>query len=279
MNPVKTIFRWACGNSQAPAAPTQVGIPPSKEEIKGRRGYYVHGLEDIRKLLQRAGAALGVAATALLAGLGYAQLHNLFPLPSTDDARWSVAVVAGVSALAAAGGSIWLASRFFGAQRRILISPSVVSDPNARERRGFTDDELGGVRAVYERYVERYAPGGTDPANLARVQERADALRNSGDEDLAERLDGVVDIAQLDAVTEVLEYRSNRAFRGWKSGSAVALALGGIIGLFAVADYSKSKRPTSDQQMAQLNQTKANTALTCEKLQTPPPGVCPKTTP
>jgi hypothetical protein len=265
------------------------GLPPGKEENDGVREYYVHGLEDMRTLLQRAGAALGVAATALLAGLGYAQLHNLFPLPSTEPAHWTVIGVAIACTVFAAVGSVWLASRFFGAQRRILITPSIVVDEPPEDwrpwrRRTFTKREHRLVKRVYKRYVARYAPS-TDPeeANLERVQNRAYRLRDSGEEDLAERLDAVVGIAQLDAVTKVLGDRSNRAFRGWGSGLALTLALGGIIGLFAVADYSKSKRSTSDQETAQLNQTKlqnasirVNTALACSKLPTnvTAPKVC-----
>jgi hypothetical protein len=286
----------------APKSPPP--IPPTESELTQHRNYLVDGLADIRKLLQRTGTALGAAATALLAGLGYARLHDVFPLPA---GKWWISPVAVFLGALAVSGSVWLAYRFFAAQRRILISPSPAENINDIDK-----DERRLIATTYRRYVKRYLPvSNTNPdaddlsqirslateiqkknknlakslyafaevasydGDLLQVQNLADSLRDQGEEDLAERLARVVEIAQFDAVTKVLEHRSIQAFKGLKTGLALAMAVVGIFGLFAIADYSKSKRPgpnpaieitNLDRTRAGTASIKANTALLCLKL-------------
>lgn len=284
-------------------------MPPTEPELARDRQFFVDGLQDIRQLLQRTGTALGVAATALLAGLGYARLHDLFPLPAGKV--W-VPPVAAVLAALAVSGSVWLASRFFVAQRRILISSS--QEENAARNSDLSSAEQRVIEMTYKRYVARYKdPQPLDEekvrsfaktiektmpdlaarlfalssGDLEAVQHRVEKLRDDGDEDLAARLAMVVELAKFDAVTKVLELRSNRAFKGVGTFVALAMAVVGIFGLFAIADYSKSKRPpaSSAAENANLERTKAdtasikaNTALLCLKLQQagvkPPRDAC-----
>ena len=268
---------------QPQPAPTILApMPPTKPELKQDRQYFVDGLQDIRKLLQRMGTALGAAATALLAGLGYARLHDLFPLP--HGKVW-VPIVAGVLGALAVFGSAWLAARFFGAQRRILILPS--QKENALNS-DISPDERGVIETTYERYVARYTDGSdVCSGDLQAVEHRVQKLRDGGEEELAARLAAVAVIAQFDAVTRVLEHRSNQAFKGRLTYVALAMAVVGIFGLFAIADYSKSKRPGSNSavEKANLDRTKAdtasikaNTALLCLRLRRagvkPPRDAC-----
>lgn len=297
-----------------PAPKILAPMPPTELELTQDRQYFVDGLQDIRKLLQRTGTALGAAATALLAGLGYARLHDLFPLPAREG--W-VPYVAGVLGALAVFGSAWLAYRFFGAQRRILIWPSQVENALNKD---ISRRERGLIERTYKRYVARYRDRSDDPQppdeekvrNLAQtientspdlakrllalagssgdlqaVEQRVQKLRDGGEEDLASRLEAVVEIAQFDAVTRVLEHRSSQAFKGGLTIVALAMAVVGIFGLFAIADYSKSKRPgpNSAVENANLDRTKAdtasikaNTALLCLKLRQagvkPPRDAC-----
>jgi len=77
-------------------------------------------MEEMRKHLRRVGSGLGVAGGALLSGLGYTQVHKIFPLP--EDAPWWALGLAIAASVAALGGAAMLAGRFYGAQRRIPVS-------------------------------------------------------------------------------------------------------------------------------------------------------------
>jgi hypothetical protein len=315
-----------------PTSPPDPPIPPSAAELERDAAYFVAGLADIRKLLQRMGAALGAVAVAVVAGLGYTHLHDLFPLPGNKSWVGWVALAFGVSA---AVGAVGITYRFFRAQRRILILPTTGVDD--RERRRFrkspndlTSSEVKTIREVYRRYVQRYIEPPTDEdtariteladallaeglelekeegpttkdaptasrklnlseglrrvtqqtndSDLSRVQGLADQLRDQGKQDLAERLAQVVKMAQLDAVTVVLEGRSNRAFKGTLTLTFLLLASVGTLGLFAIADYSKSQRPPDPKTTADIEATKVGTALKCVTLQQKGiqlPSVCP----
>jgi hypothetical protein len=308
----------------APTSPPEPPIPPSAAELERDAAYFVAGLADIRKLLQRMGAALGAVAVAVVAGLGYTHLHDLFPLPGNKSWVGWVALAFSVSA---AVGALGITFRFFGAQRRILILPTTGVDESPND---LTSSEVETIRKVYRRYVQRYIEPPTDEdtariteladallaeglelekeegpttkdaptvsrkrnlseglrrvaqqtndSDLSRVQGLADQLRDQGKQDLAERLAQVVKMAQLDAVTVVLEGRSNRAFKGPLTLTFLLLAAVGTLGLFAVADYSKSQRPPDPKTTADIDATKVGTALKCVTLQQKGvqlPSVCP----
>jgi hypothetical protein len=161
--------------------------------------------------------------------------------------------------LLAVFGSAWLAFRFFSAQRRILIWPAQEENTSNTD---ISTHERGLIERTYKRYVARYTDGSDCSGDLQAVEHRVQKLRDGGEEDLAARLEDVVGIAQFDAVTRVLEHRSNEAFKGGRTIVALAMAVVGIFGLFAIADYSNSKRPGPDPavEKANLDRTKADTA-------------------
>src|SRR5258705_12708228 len=77
-------------------------------------------MDAMRDHLRRVGTALGVAGGALLSGLGYTQVHKIFPLPS-HLFGWLLALAIASSAAALIGAAL-LAGRFYAAQRRIPMS-------------------------------------------------------------------------------------------------------------------------------------------------------------
>lgn len=200
-------------------------------------------LEKIRAHLGRVGTALAAGATALLTGLGWVQLHNVFPAPANH--RILVPLIAFLSSAAALIGVGWLLRTIYAAQRRIPI----VSDTDAlgdlgslnnRERsirkRAFDSvaDEHGGktLRALElrAREAEREAEGEVDDAKKKRLLAEATRLNTAVENGLA------------GAAALILEERSGNVFRGKQSIAAFILAALGIIVAFGVADYSKGQR-------------------------------------
>jgi hypothetical protein len=205
-------------------------------------------MSEIRGLLHRAGAGLAAGAAAVLSGLGYTQVHQLFPLPPlTGWWFWGLALLALASALAAvlgAGAVAWIALQ---AQRRILMS----SDPNGCDVKGTQEQKLvkqvfdataAGERARTLRDLDRRC-GRLERAALRRPKD--DPVRALMSEE-ALRLREIVELAIRQAALRVLERRASRAFRS-RSMIIAAVAAGlGIIGLYASADYSKGKRDQVD---------------------------------
>jgi hypothetical protein len=202
-------------------------------------------LAGMRTLLQRTGAGFAAGAAAILAGLGYARIHDLTPLP--HDYWWLIALVALIGASLALAGAALFAGRFFAAQRRILLASEreYCSDLNAEEetlRRQLYDDaarENGGssLRAVELRgqRLERIASqlSGTDPRRAALEAE-------------AERLKGAVRQGMLNTAVSILERRSTRAFKSWTTVITVSMFVAGVLLLFGAADYSKGQRDLVD---------------------------------
>jgi hypothetical protein len=205
-------------------------------------------MADVRTLLQRAGAGLAVGAAAVLSGLGYTQVHQLFPLPPISKLGSLVLIaVAVASALVAVLGAAAVSSILLQAQRRILMS-SRAEDCDFKGRR-----EKWLIESVY-----LPAAAGEGAVELADLDLRAERLHRcaarmpSDDparqrvEDEASRLDSVVVLAVRQAASKILEWRAARAFRGPYTAIAVVAAALGIIGLFASADYSKGVRDQVD---------------------------------
>jgi hypothetical protein len=203
------------------------------------------GRDATRRLLARMGAVLGAAATAILGGLGWTRLNDVFPIPkNVSTGSWIGLIVAMTAAVV---GSAWLAAIFFAAQRRILIGTTSdsrkglhgvdietvdrVLDEHAREESApkLLDVELRALR------FERIARGLRETE-----QKRADKLQAEAD-----RLYQVVRIALHRASTAVLEDRSRRAFFRWPTFVSLGLAAGGIFATFAIADYYKGQRDLS----------------------------------
>jgi hypothetical protein len=221
-------------------------------------------MQEIRKLLQRTAAAFGAAATLLLAGLGYAQLHQIFPLP-VHDRVWT-ALAAAIGAAFAVVGAVLLSGAFFRAQRRILITPADKDEDFGKPDQKIKDDLYGRV-AVEEnapsvdalelraRRLERMALATTDPDARDELEKEA------------ARLTGAYRWVMILTSLHVLERRSQAAYRHspiWALVAALGIAL-----MFGAADYSKGERDkialfTSCQQAIKLGANEA-----CDSLREP----------
>lgn len=227
------------------------------------------GMEKIRENLRTFGTAMGALATAVLAGLGWATFHQIFPVPA---GKWWVWVSALVLAAASVIGSIYVTGRVFAAQRRIVFAPSQISPPASEEPRpkrftrkrfsrwwlgnesGLTTRETAIVKRVLDEHAREEGAESaraleTRALRLARIARRRDWIRGktSNDEESpihmeANRLDDVLATATLRSSLAVLERRSLNVFKGKATAGALLLVATGIIGLFFVADYSKGQR-------------------------------------
>jgi len=199
-------------------------------------------------LLQRTGAALGAAATAVLAGLGYTQLHQIFPVPA-NVSGFSQSLLA-ASLAAAVVGSMWLAGRFLRAQRIILITSDHKKWPRAML---LGQDRKTGIRVLNEHAREEMAGALRDVELRAlRLERVARRLTESGDDRAesitaeADRLYSFVAIALHRAAATILQDRSRRAFSPGFTVVAFLLAAVGIAGAFGFADYYKGQRDLVD---------------------------------
>ncbi len=244
---------------------------PSPETGDGSAAYVKRlreGMKAIREHLRRMAAALAAGATAVLAGLGYTQIHQLFPLPEDlgtthpfGEARWFtlwghelppswllsisgktwLELVALFGAVAAPVGAAWLAGRFFGAQRRIPISAAEGLGGHPSPEETTLADR---VLAEYARTEEAESLRALDLRSI-RFRHIARGLREDRRkkyEAEATRIDSVLERAMVEAAAEVLERRAEKAFRGGGTLFALALAGAGIVALFGAADVSKGHR-------------------------------------
>lgn len=227
-----------------PKAPTVAGVAPS-QDVDALRD----GLEAIRANLRAFGTAIGAGATTVLAGVGWATIHSLFPVPSS---RGWIGWLAFALALAAVAGAFWLTAIFFSAQRRIVFKPS---DP--QRPAGFDPDEWQLVTATLTEHAQE-----ENAASARALEDRALRLDRiargmpAGTEEAkavaaeSDRLYTKLSVASLRAVVAVAERRSEAVFR--LSNSAVwvpaCLAALSIVGLFMLSDYSKGQRELLDLQ-------------------------------
>ncbi len=258
-----------------PKAPGAPGVDRTANATQLR-----DGMAAIREHLRTFGAALAALATAVLAGLGYATLHKLFPAPTGYPGWWLAAT--GL-AVAAVGGSVWLTSQFFAAQRRIVFTPARISPPERadppRWRRvgGLTRGE----RELLELVLHEHAAE-ENAASARALEGRALRLaRVARDRELsgrviakqappvqaeADRLDGVLAIAALRASLAVLEERSRRVFSpGWPLVALVVASVG-IVGLFIMADYSQGQRDLVTLRADCTSAVKAGATTACDSV-------------
>jgi hypothetical protein len=248
---------------------------PPKEEPKPKPDVsdLQAGMQAIRHLLQKVGAALGAAGAALMTGLGYTQIHKIFPLPAGSSGWLFVLAVAG-----SAGGLIgaaWLAARFFGAQRRILISSEQEDGGSLRQwrlakRKGFTnferelrdevfDEQAGEDGAKTLRGLELRALRYERIARREKDEARAKAFQAEAD-----RLQGNVRLALVQAAAAVLERRSHQAFKGLFTAIPLLLAIAGIIVVFGLADWSQGQRDLISLRKSCAEAQKAGAVNACE---------------
>jgi len=242
-------------------------------------------MQAIRDLLKRVATALGAAGAALMGGLGYTQVHKIFPLPA-DSSGW-LPVLAAAGSASALVGAAWLAARFFGAQRRIVMSseqeeakplfgwcpPKGLSQWFWAKRKGFGNVERKLRNHVFDQYaqeqeartlrsVELRAQRLQRMAQRARRAEHGDAAKRLQDE--ADRLNGVARLALVEAAAEVLERRSHQAFKGVLTAVPLLLTIGGIILVFGLADWSQGNRDLIELRKNCAEAQKAGAVNACE---------------
>jgi hypothetical protein len=230
--------------------------PEAKAPAKTDLEVLADSMADMRSLLRRTGAAFASAAGVILAGLGWTQVHQTFPLPEgawtlplplVEDLgvsqQWVLGVVAAAAALAAFVGSAWFAARFFAAQRRILLA-SKISDCQ-----GLDDDDMAALRRVYRSHASEELAPSVHAVELRayRLKRMARAVPESAPRKKewsaeADRLLDVVRLAIRRAAVAILEVRSSTAFAGPGTWIPLGMAITGIVFAFGVADYAKGER-------------------------------------
>jgi hypothetical protein len=225
------------------------------------------GLAATRDHLRKTGAALGTVGTVVIGGLGYARLHELFPVP--EDADWLYAVAV-IGATAAVLGATLLAGRFFGAQRRILLSSRLPENQKDRWRHGLRKTEVEIADEVFsdharEEGAESLLALDMRALRLERISRNAnDAATRSRIAEEARRLSGVVRIGLVRGVASVLEYRAQQAFKGWVTKAALLSTVTGVALLWGAADFSKGQRDLIDLRAKCAAAEKKGASTACE---------------
>ena len=217
----------------------------------------------IRDHLRKTGAGFAAGATLILTGLGYSQVHELFPLPETG--KWIVAVIGVGGGFLALASAAWFTGRIFGAQRRILLDEKTTPRSARRSPPWWayffgqprppdkTEDPLKpDEQAVRDRLYREHARNEL-AVSLEAVEDRALRLdriaRDQEGRKIADRaakqakhLIGVVAIAQAETALSILERRARDAFSGGFTKVLVGLFVVGIVMVFGAADYAKGER-------------------------------------
>lgn len=243
------------------------------------------GMESIRENLRTFGTALGALATAVLAGVGFATFHEIFPLP---PGRGLLGVGAALLAAAAVGGTVWLTAAFFAAQRRIVFSPSALSvgEEGPVKAEGLSKHEENIIKAILKEHAAE--EGGASlravemrAQRLSRVARRVEAAgageaaRAAAITKESQRLTEAVSLAAWRAALMVLENRARRVYKGTGTVIALCVAATGIVGLLLLADYSKGQRDLIALRESCAKAVTAGAANACDdfgRQPTPPPA-------
>jgi hypothetical protein len=234
------------------------------------------GMADMRGLLQRFGTALGAAGTALMAGLGYTQIHKIFPLP-VGSTEWLL-ILALAGSTGALVGAAWLVGRFFAAQRRIVITSEQFGgsriDRWRERRRGFNTVEARIRDRVFTDHAQQEDAASLRAVELRslrleRVARRAtDAAHAESTKAESDRLTRVVRIALVRAAAEILERRSQQVFKGPLTAFLALMVVAGIISLFGLADWSQGQRDLVGLRQSCAEAEQAGATNACETLGT-----------
>lgn len=266
---LKRLRRWLGEPEPQPEKPPD----PSRASIDELKV----GMADIRAHLRRFGAALGAAATAILTGVGYTQLHEIFPLPADSSPSWLTAAAAACGALALIGAA-WLAARFFAAQRRILLTtrqePLGLFGWWRERRRGFGRRERDVRNEFFNKTAREYGAASLRALELrAHRLERAarrlpEAKKSQADALTAEaaRIGAAVRLGLLQAAAAVLERRAHQAFKGSMTALPLVLTIAGLLGLFGLADWSQGQRELAALRKECAEASKAGAVDACEKV-------------
>jgi hypothetical protein len=235
----------AKGQAPAAEAPTETAPADAASTLSA-------AMEAMRSLLQRTGGALAAAGGVVLAGLGYSQLHKLFPIPSYGLGWWLLAVAAGGLLLAVVGAGL-LAAIYMRAQRRILMETRV-EDCDLDRRGGFLYRRRDAEPRLVTRHFLKVAAE-NDAADLhqlelraarlsriaLRIPDRSDARRIELEQQVAD-LQSTIQLGLRQAAALVLERRSANAFRRRAAALPLLCAIAGVLLAFGAADYSQGER-------------------------------------
>jgi hypothetical protein len=246
--------------AKAPTAPVSAPVDPGADEEA-----LALGIEAIRENLRKAGTVLGSAATAVLGGLGWATLHNLFPAPAGKEGLYLLAAVA---AALAAGGAAVLAFRFFVGQKRVLLTARIPSF-DERGKYGFGKEDLEIIERVFDAHAsdESATDLHTLEMRALRLERVARAKGETADGAIAkeaERLHDVVRIALARAAAGVVEHRAQDAVAGSTTKWALACAVVGIGLLWGAADYSQGQRDLIDLRKKCAEAVKVGASTACD---------------
>ena len=252
------------GEKPKPAGGTAGGAVDPNADSK----QLAEGMAGIRSLLQRTGTAIGAAATAILVGLGWAELHESFPIP--ENVGWGSKVLLAVSLVAAVVGSAWLAARFFTSQRRILVASDLSKTKDLGREKKFAQRVLD-EHAAEEGAASLHAL----ELRALRFDRVARRLDKPEDDELrkrltaeAARLCAVVGITLSRAAATVLEARARTVFRSVLTAALLFVAAFGIVGLFVVADYYKGERSLFELRQKCLKAEKEGVTDACAAFET-----------
>lgn len=276
------------GNKDTESSGTQDAAPPTGPDAPGVSGdkslaQLRDGMAAIRQNIRAFGAAVGTGATAIIAGVGWTTVHNLFPPPHAHPGLGWLGAGLGVIAVLAA---LLLTALFFAAQRRVVFQPS---DPQK------APGLAAGEKHIVEQVLSEHAAeeGATSAAalemralRLERIaRERATPYDTTTKALMAEavRLNDRLAIASVRAAASVVESRNEALFRAsGKNGAlwAASFASLSIIALFFLADYAKGQRDLIDLQAKCAKATAAQRPTSCTDVagQSPAPTPPPTTT-
>ncbi len=266
------------GSATPPTGPDAPGVSGDKSVAELRKS-----IDAIRANIRAFGAAIGTGATAILAGLGWTTIHNLFPPPQKHAWIALIGVLLGIVAVIA---SLLLTALFFAAQRRVVFKPS---DPKGAV--GLAKHEQTLVEQVLVEHASEEGASSAAALEMRALRLERIARERAAPDDTdtkalvaeAARLNDRLVIAGVRAAASVVESRNEALFRASHKNIALiaaAMAASSIIGLFFLADFSKGQRELIDLQAKCAKVAEAKRPTACEDVsgQTPAASTSPAAT-
>jgi hypothetical protein len=241
-----------------PAAPQSA--PPGSTSVPGiDPGSGIGAIqatnERLRATLQKTGTGVGAIATGVLGVIGYTRADDIFPFPPHHPSwlPWLTGAAAGSALLATA----LLITRFYGAQRRVLIGSDLSGPPfyawrtrrliNTRARKMCNELGVASLQALDLRSdrLARFAhvldrvhdsASGDVPAHPENARIAALARRE------AQRLQDTLRLSLTQIGAFILERRTRGAMGGLLSYLLILVAVVGVAFTFAIGDWAKGRR-------------------------------------
>jgi hypothetical protein len=237
-------------------------------------------MQSIRDSLKTMGGAFAAAAGVIVTGLGYARLHEAFPLPPYGWYRTAAISALILGALLTLGGAAVFSGRFFTAQRRIPMYSGIPAQP--QEERRFlrrladffsrfdarpygrrpelpeqSDEEkhvgLNKSEKVLRGEMFREDAQAEDASSLEALELRANRLdriarrqpegpsRAALEKEVA-RINSALRLTFRRTAAAILERRAQDAYSGWPTKVSIAAFIVGLGLLFGTADWAKGER-------------------------------------